>query len=73
VSYAEVLGGQKYHVRYVDLILRALDCIVIISFALILYCDRFNLFCNLWVCECVGDLLKRVLVFTVFCIFCTVF
>jgi hypothetical protein len=46
----------------------------------ILYCVCFNWlcnvglcgcgFCNVWVCVCVGVLLIRVLVFTVFCIFC---
>ena len=45
----------------------------------------FNLFCKVWVCvcvgfvmcgsfdKCVGVLVKCVLVFTVFCIVCTVF
>ena len=55
----------------------------------ILCCGCFNLFCNVWVCVCVGFvvcgcvyvlvllcvgvLVIRVLVFTVFCIVCTVF
>ena len=53
----------------------------------ILYCGCFNLFCNVWVCvcvgfvmcgcfdSCVGVLVIRVcvLVFTAFCIVCTVF
>jgi hypothetical protein len=43
----------------------------------ILYCVCFNLFCNVWVCVCVGFvmcvLVICVLVFTVFCIVCTVF
>ena len=39
----------------------------------ILYCGCFNLFCNVWVCVCVGVLVTCVIVFTVFCIVCTVF
>ena len=30
-------------------------------------------FCDVWVCVCVGVLVTRVLVFTVFCTVCTVF
>jgi len=33
----------------------------------------FNLYCNVWVCVCVGVLVICVLVFAVFCIVCTVF
>ena len=29
--------------------------------------------CNVWMCACVGVLIIRVLVFTAFCIVCTVF
>jgi len=43
-----------YHVHLGDLILRVLDYIVTISFVCVLYCDCFNLFCNVWVCVCVG-------------------
>jgi len=62
-----------------------LDYIVTISFGYILYCGCFNLYCvvltcfvmygcvYVWVCVCVGVLVIRVLVFTVFCIVCTVF
>ena len=57
-----------------------LDYIVTISFGYILYrvcfnfyCGCFNLFCNVWVCVFVGVLLIRILLFTVFCIVCTVF
>jgi hypothetical protein len=42
------------HVHYGDFILRVLDCIVTISVGCILYCGCFNLFCNVWVCVCVG-------------------
>jgi len=42
----------KYHVHWGDLILRVLDCIMTISFGCILYCGRFNLFCNVWLCVC---------------------
>jgi hypothetical protein len=38
-----------------------------------LYCGCFNLFCNVLVCGCVGVLVICVLVFTMFCIACTVF
>ena len=34
--------------------IRVLDYIVTISFAYILYCGCFNLFCNVWVCVSVG-------------------
>jgi hypothetical protein len=44
-----------------------------ISFVCILYCGCFNLFCNVWVCVCVGVLEICVLVFTVFCIVCAAF
>ena len=53
------------------LILRVLDYIVTISFGRILNCGCFNLFCNVWVCVCVGFVMCvlaiSVLVFTVFC------
>ena len=55
----------------------------------LLFYDCFNLFCNMWLCVfvdfvkcgfvyvlvflCMGVLVKCVLVFTVFCIVCTVF
>jgi len=39
----------------------------------ILYCGCFNLFCNVWICVCVGVLVIRVLEFAVFCSVCTVF
>jgi hypothetical protein len=39
----------------------------------IVYCVCFNLFCNVSVCVCGGVLVIRALVFTVFCIVCTVF
>jgi hypothetical protein len=51
----------------------------------VLYCGCFNLFCNVWVCVCLGFvmcgcfdncasvLVICVLLFTVFCIVCTVF
>ena len=50
-----------------------LDYIVTISFGCVLYCGCFNLSCNVWVCVCVGVLVIGVLVFTVFCIVCTVY
>jgi len=34
--------------------MKVVDCIVNISFECSLYCVCFNLFCNVWVCECVG-------------------
>ena len=52
-----------------DLILRVTDYNVTISFGCILYCDYFNLFCNVWVRVCVGVLLVYVLLFTVFLYF----
>jgi len=62
-----------------DIIQRALDNIVTISFASILYCGCFNLFCYVWVCVCVSFvmcgcvLVICVLVHTVLGIVCTVF
>ena len=53
---------QKYHVHLGDLVLRVLDCIVTIMLVCILYCGCFNLFCNAWVCVCVG-------VLTIVCVF----
>jgi hypothetical protein len=54
--------------------LRVLDYTVTISFRYTLYCVYFNLFCNVWVCICVRVLVvyTPLLVFTVFCIVCTV-
>jgi hypothetical protein len=67
------------------------DNTVTISFGYILnccfcnlYCDCLNVFCNVWMCVCVGVcmygfcnvrsfLVPCVLVFTVFCIVSTVF
>jgi hypothetical protein len=46
--------GKKCDVHYGELILRALDYIVTISYGYILYCCCFNLFFNAWVCVCVG-------------------
>ena len=51
----------------------------LLHFVCILYCGCFNLFGDVWVCMCgcfynsMGVLVIRVLVFTVFCIVCTVF
>ena len=53
--------------------MRVLDCVVIISFGVILYYGCCNALCNVWVCVRVGVLVMRVLVFTVFCVVCTVF
>jgi hypothetical protein len=47
--------------------------VIVKTVVLSLYCGCFNLFCNVWVCVCVGVMLISVLVFTVFCIVCTVF
>jgi hypothetical protein len=38
-----------------------------------LYCGSLKLFCNVWVCVCVGVLVICTLLFTVFCIVCTEF
>jgi len=65
-------SGQKHRVHYSDLILRVLAYILTISFACILCCGCFNLYCNVWACVCVGVLVICVLVSTVFCIVCTV-
>ena len=46
--YYEVLGDKS------AMYIRVLDYIVTISFAYILYCGCFNLFCNVWVCVSVG-------------------
>jgi len=46
---------------------------LLFNLACILYCGCFNLFRNVWVCVSVGVLVICVLVFTVFCIVCTVF
>jgi hypothetical protein len=42
------------HKSATDCILRVLDYIVTISFGYILYCGCLQLFCNVWVCVCVG-------------------
>jgi len=78
VIYAEVLGDK------IAMYIRVLDCIMTTVFGHILYCGCFNLFCNVWVCvcvgfvmcgcsdNCVGILVICVLVFTVF-LFCVLF
>jgi len=38
----------------------------------ILYCGCFKVFCNVWVCVCVGVLVICVLVFTVF-LYCFIY
>jgi len=43
------------------------------SFGCILYCGCFNLFCNVWVCVCVGLSWKYVYFYLPLCIVCTVF
>jgi len=75
VIYAEVLEDKS--AMYV----KVLDCIMTTSFRYFLYCGCFNLFCNVWVCvcvgfvmcwcsdNCVGVLVICVLVFTVFLFF----
>ena len=50
MCYVEFLVDKSV----IDLILRVLDYIVTISFGYILYCGCFKLFCNVWVCVCVG-------------------
>ena len=50
MSYGEVLG-DKYTMNIgLELMLRVVDCIVTILFEYILYCNCFNLFCNMWMC-----------------------
>ena len=47
--------GKKSSMNFrADLTPRVPDCIVTISFGCILYYGCFNLFCNVWVCVCVG-------------------
>jgi hypothetical protein len=63
VSYGEVLLDKSaidLTWRVLDFILRAFDYIVTISFGYILYCvfhwycGCIKLFCNVWVCVCLG-------------------
>ena len=54
MSYGEVLGDKSAMYIRVKLMLKVLDCIVTISFECVSYCCCFNLFCNVWVCVCVG-------------------
>ena len=49
-----LLNEQKYRVQKGDLILRVFGCVVTISFGVYLVLWLFNLFCNVWVCVCVG-------------------
>ena len=44
------------HVRVT--LLRVLDCIVTILFGCILYRGCFSLSCNVWVCVCVGFVMR---------------
>ena len=83
--YVEVLEDKiTMHIR-VTLYWGHLIVLWLFYLVCILYCGCFNLFCNVWVCVCVGFLMCGcfdncvgvlvicVLVFTVFCIACTVF
>jgi hypothetical protein len=68
VIYAEVLGGKS--ATYI----RVLDYIVTTSSGYTVCCGCFNLFCNVWVCVCVGVLVICVLVFTVlYCLYCVLY
>jgi hypothetical protein len=54
VSYVEVLGDKSnIHVR-VTLYWGYLIVLWLLYLMCILYCGCFNLFCNMWVCVCVG-------------------
>jgi hypothetical protein len=80
VSYSEGLGDKSATCNRGDLILRVLDYIVTISFGYILYwvCLNlrggcFNLFCNVWVCVCVGFVMSGCLGNTYTCIYCVLY
>jgi len=89
VSYIEVLGDKSTMQIRVTLYWGYLIVLWLFYVVCTLYCGCFHLFCNMWVCvyvgfvmcgcvhvwvlQCVGILVICVLVFTVFCIVCTVF
>ena len=51
-------------------IIRVLDYIVTISFGYTLHCVCFNLFCNVWVCVCVGFVMCGCFGIMYTCIYC---
>jgi hypothetical protein len=54
VSYVEVLGDKNtMHIR-VTLYCGYLIVLCLLYLVCVLYCGCFNLFCNVWVCVCVG-------------------
>ena len=73
VSYGEVPGDKSTMYIRVTQYWEYLIVLWLFHLVCILNCSCFNLFCNVWVCACVGVLVICVLVFTVFCIVCTVF
>ena len=73
MSYSEVLVHKKYLVHKGDFILRVLDYTVTISFGCIWYSVCFNLFCNVWMCVCVGFVMCGCFGSTCTCIYCFVF
>jgi len=84
-SYREVLGDKSTMYIRVTYYWGYLTVLWLLHLLCILYCNCFNLFCNVWVCVCVGFvmcgrydnfvgvLIICVLVFALFCIVCTVF
>jgi len=54
VSYCEVLGNKNILYIRITLYLGYLIVLWLFHLVCILYCGCFNLFCNVWVCVCVG-------------------
>jgi len=71
VSYGEVLGDKSAMHFRVTLYWWYLIVLWLFYLVFILYCGCFNLFCNVWVCVCVGSVMC-VCVCVCMCGFCNV-
>jgi hypothetical protein len=70
VSFGEVLGDKStVHIR-VTLYWGCLIVLWLFHLVYILYCGCFNLFCNGWVCICVGFVMCRCFGNMCTCIYC---
>ena len=73
MSYGEVPGDKSALYIGVTPILRVLDNTVTISFGYILYYGCFRLFCNVWVCVCVGFVMCWYFGNMLTCIYCVLY
>ena len=73
VSYGEILGDKSTMCIRVTLHWGYLIVMWLFYLVCIMYCGCFNLFCNMWVCVCVGFVLRGCFGNVCTCIYCVLY